>query len=130
MLAKTGLYAWPYPTNKTAEKVMTVSVPLCYLPNSKVQTFEVLTMRRSLYQIEYLMRVAQKPDFGYFVTVSHKGNPIIVTDDTEGPFHCMWYGKDGHLRTALVGRRETFPEVITPGRPIDHDSVVYRIRTE
>lgn len=129
MFKQGSYYPWPYPI-KDPGKPMTVSVPLCYLPNSKVQTFEVRTMRRSLFQIEYLLQVSRLPSFGYFVTVAHNGNAIIVTEDNDKPFHVMWYDRDGILHTVFLGSREVFSEVFTPGYPVDPDSVIYRVRTE
>lgn len=130
MFKLLGIYPWPFSIKKTI-KPTTVSVPLCYLPNSKVQTFEVQTMRRSLYQIEYLLQVSQLPNFAYFVIFQHKGKDIIVTDDSNKSFIVLWCDKAGGTHAASVGNKKAFLfPAVKEGWPVQLDSVIYRVRTE
>jgi hypothetical protein len=111
----------------------TIRVPFCYLPNSKAQVFDLDTSYRSKFQAETLLKISQRDDFAYFVTLQHEGKSWLFYDQEpqcSGPCHISWYSKDGAIHSAYVGRKriirayDSKPEYA----PVPLDHTVYTSR--
>jgi hypothetical protein len=80
-----------------------VSVPFCRLPGSLVQTFDPATCLRSAFQVNFLVSVADRPDFAYFVTLTDRGSQYVMPAEFAGPFSVMWYDRAGRCHADRVG---------------------------
>jgi hypothetical protein len=109
-----------------------VSVPHCYLPNSKVQVFDVATSRATAFQIARVKEISEMPDFAYFVTLRDKGTSWILPDDeevTKGPYSLMWYTRNGQAHCETIGQKRKWnTRSFAPSSPAPLDSVVYSCR--
>ena len=107
---------------------MQITIPFCYLPNSKVQVFDMDTCRRSLFQVQFLETISKQEDFAFFVTNDDCGAEYIIAPE----FHCKvlvaWYTKDGAAHWADVGLRTMLKHCSRAGVPDALDSVVYTCR--
>lgn len=106
------------------------TIPFCYLPNSKTQTFTPETCKRSDFQIQQLLQVSQREDFAYFV-VCGISNPVIVAEEFECAFNIMWYDKFNNMHYARLGMRKMLGttdwnviKATTP--PVGLDAIVYK----
>lgn len=109
--------------------MLLISVPFCYLPNSKRQVFNIETMRRTKFQINQVAAIAAREDFAYFVTNGSEASELIVPPEFGNPFCLLWYNKTGELNFVLIGRIRILRQFSTgdnPPVPLDH--VVYSSR--
>lgn len=114
---------------------MQITVPFCYLPNSKSQTFDMETCRRSEFQIQKLLEISQRPTFAYFVTQGFiggiEGKKNLIYPEYPDPFLMSWYNRDGSSEAMKIGRVGILWENIThEGKPLPLDHVVYTSRCE
>ncbi len=105
-----------------------VTVPLCYLPNSKSQTFDPATCLRSAFQVQTFLEISQRPDFAYFVCTG--GEVPLMDPGYNSKIAIMWYAKDGTMHSLIAGRikllhNNTYPSQVSP-TPLD--SSVYTSR--
>jgi hypothetical protein len=107
-----------------------VSVPFCRFPGSLSQSFDPATCLRSDFQVRFLVEVASRPDFDYFVTTMDRGDQFIVAPEFRCAFSLMWYTTGGQCFAARVGIDRVVREwaVGKPGTPAPLDSPVYRTR--
>jgi len=112
-----------------------ITIPFCYLPNSKTQEFDTSTSFRSKFQIEQLKIVASRDDFAYFVTLMCYGEEWVVYDrdaSCKCPVHVMWYDKAGFAYTGRIGMKKFMDGYTTwikgKSYPVPLNSVVYTSR--
>jgi len=102
-----------------------IEVPYCHLPNSEVQTFDMSTCKRSLFQIQTLQDIANRDDFAHFVAVQDTTGSFIMWPEFKGPANVMWYDKSGSLHLFRIGANRilrTLESSITPNTKYDDRS--------
>lgn len=111
---------------------MLISVPLCYLPNSRAQVFDMATCKRSLTQVQTLKDVSQRPDFAYFICTMHNGQDFIAHPDYSSTFYCTWVDRSGRYHAGHISpARGLGPNGWRAGLtadPVPLDHVVYKSR--
>ena len=112
----------------------TITVPFCFLPNSKKQVFDMDTCKRSEFQIHYLYNVSRQSDFAYFVIMHDVGRELIIAPEHKNSVNVMWYTKDGHCYSVLLGRKvvlQSFDKKLDDGdTPVPLDDIVYTSRCQ
>ena len=83
-----------------------ITIPFCFLSNSKIQTFDVDKCQRSLFQIQELKRVSERENFAYFVIMYCEDGEVIMHPNYKGPVHIFWYTKKGQCMAGRLGRRK------------------------
>jgi hypothetical protein len=114
-----------------------ITIPFCYLPNSKAQVFDLETTYRSKFQIEQLKAVSERDDFAFFTTLLHERSEWIAYDreaSCKCPVTIMWYDKYGQCYAARVGMKKfmdgltTWRKVGSGNKPDPIDHVIYTSR--
>jgi hypothetical protein len=108
---------------------MQITVPICYLPNSKAQVFDMDTCKRSAFQVNTLLQISQREDFAYFVVCLDGGANSIMFPEFKGPALVIWYDKDGSMHSISLGVKRILRTIDSPqGTPVPLDHVVYTSR--
>jgi len=114
----------------------TITVPFCFLPNSKVQVFDMDTCKRSEWQVNELLKVSQREDFAYFVIVHDSGRRLIMAPEYKSQCNILWYDKNGCMRVAtlaedgFIGDFDDWRKICKNAKPKPLDHVAYQSRTE
>jgi len=113
-----------------------LTVPFCYLPNSKVQEFDMATCKRSEFQVNALLEVSQRDDFAYFVIMQDVGREIIMAPEYDDTCFIMWYDKEGRMYAGSLGKDDflsgfgdSWRLVSESGVPVSINDTVYLCRT-
>ncbi len=108
---------------------MQITVPFCFLPNSRTQVFDMDTCKRSLFQVNTLSEISKREDFAYFVTMLDAGTDWLMHPDYKGPCTVTWYSKEGIAHSISLGVKRNLNYIVGSVAhmvPLDH--VVYTSR--
>lgn len=105
-----------------------ISIPHCFLPNSKVQEIDMNTCLRSEFQINELKQISEREDFAYFVVTQDVGRECIIFPEFKGPYIIMWYSKEGTCHYLTIGVYKILNQGFIKGEPDALTHVVYTSR--
>lgn len=108
-----------------------ITVPFCYLPNSRTQTF-TSKEKVSLFQAQTLKEISENPEFAYFVVTGFDAATRIVPYPNDAlVIGAMYYTKDGSCNYLRIGQKAILQVADPlPGEPIPLDHCVYVSRTK
>ena len=115
-----------------------VSIPFCFLPNSRVQVIDLDSPLRfrSKFQYERLVEISNRPDFAYFVILQTDGSEWVIWDGDSSaycPVHVFWYDRNGQFWAGHIGVKRMLTDwhkVGDPSAPAPFDGVVYQTRCQ
>lgn len=99
------------------KQAFNITVPFNNHPDTESQTFNSKTCKRSLFQIQTLFEISQRPDFDYFIVCQdHRDHCEIVSENYSCHFWVHFYLKDRPVMLDIS--RNSFVEIFRqPGEP-------------